>query len=63
MGLVPELVAGLESVKIKQVSCGHFHTAALSEDGELFRGDGVDRSFKVRVRWVMVIRRRDMNRK
>ena len=36
MGLVPELVAGLESVKIKQVSCGHFHTAALSEDGELF---------------------------
>ena len=36
IGLVPELVTGLESVKIKQVSCGHFHTAALSEDGELY---------------------------
>ena len=36
MVITPERVKGLEGVKIKSVKCGFYHTAALSEDGEVF---------------------------
>ena len=36
MMIFPELVEGLKGVKITSVSCGHFHTAALSDDGHVF---------------------------
>ncbi|EGR32173.1 regulator of chromosome condensation, putative [Ichthyophthirius multifiliis] len=32
----PELVEKLENIQIKQISCGPFHMAAISQDGELY---------------------------
>ena len=37
------MVAALKGIKIIQVSCGDFHTAALSDQGEMFTwGKGSD---------------------
>ncbi|XP_075716835.1 putative E3 ubiquitin-protein ligase HERC6 isoform X2 [Rhinoderma darwinii] len=33
---IPRKITGLSSVRIIQISCGHFHTVALSEDSNVF---------------------------
>lgn len=33
---IPRKIAGLSDIRIIQISCGHFHTVALSEDSNVF---------------------------
>ncbi|XP_053559394.1 probable E3 ubiquitin-protein ligase HERC6 isoform X2 [Bombina bombina] len=33
---LPKRITGLSNIKIIQISCGHFHSIALSEDGKVF---------------------------
>ncbi|KAM8940137.1 LOW QUALITY PROTEIN: putative E3 ubiquitin-protein ligase HERC6 [Pelodytes ibericus] len=33
---IPKMITGLSNTRIIQISCGHFHSIALSEDGRVF---------------------------